>query len=58
MMMKDMHMMTFKKEKKANIRNGYNQVPHLTQDTIWESDKYTRKHIQESQKDSPFSKAA
>ena len=25
--------------KKANIRNRTNQVPRLTQDTIWESDK-------------------
>ena len=30
--------------KKAKIRNRYNQVPHLTQDTTWESDKSTRKH--------------
>ena len=38
--------------KKAQIRNLYNQlhVPHLTQDTIWERDKHTRKHhIQKSQ---------
>ena len=28
-----------KVRKKAKIRNRYNQVPHLTQDTIWESDK-------------------
>ena len=28
-----------KVSKKAKIRNQYNQVPHLTQDTIWESDK-------------------
>ena len=35
--------------------NRYNQVPHLTQDTIWENDKNTRKHhIQESQVVSPF----
>ena len=35
--------------------NGYNQVPHLTQDTTWGSDKNTRKHhIQESQDASPF----
>ena len=35
--------------------NGYNRVPHLTQDTTWESDKNTRKHhIQESQEASPF----
>ena len=25
----------------AKIRNRYNQVPHLTQDTTWKSDKYT-----------------
>ena len=41
--------------KKAKIRNRYNQIPHLTQDIIWESDRNTRKyHIQESQKVSPF----
>ena len=41
--------------KKAKIRNQYNQISHLTQDTIWESDKNTRKHlIQESQEVSPF----
>ena len=28
-----------KVRKKANIRNRYNQAPHLTQDTVWESDK-------------------
>ena len=40
---------------KANIWNRYNQVPHLTQDTTWESYKNTRKHhIQESQEVSPF----
>ena len=33
--------------KNTNIRN---QVPHLTQDTTWKSDKNTRKHhIQQSQ---------
>ena len=35
--------------------NQYNQVPHLTQDTVGESNKNTRKHhIQESQEVSPF----
>ena len=44
-----------KVRKKAKVRNRYNQVPHLTQDTIWESHKNTRKHhIQESQEVSPF----
>ena len=33
-----------KVSKKAKIRNQYNQVPHLTQDTSWESDKNARKH--------------
>ena len=28
-----------KVRKKAEIRNGYNQIPHLILDTIWESDK-------------------
>ena len=38
------------KVRKAKIRNRYNQVPHLTQDTEKESDKNTRHHhIQESQ---------
>ena len=45
----------YKVGKKAKIRNRYNQVPHLTRDTVWESGKYTRKHyIQESQEVSPF----
>ena len=43
-----------KVRKKAKIRNQYNQVPHLAQDTTWESDKNTRKHhIQQSQEVSP-----
>ena len=42
-------------KKKAKRRNLYNQVPHLTKDTIWESGKNTRKHhTQESQEVSPF----
>ena len=41
--------------KKAENQNWYNQVPHLTKDTIWETDKNTSKHhIQESQEVSPF----
>ena len=28
--------------KESKFWNRYNQVPHLTQDTIWESDKYTK----------------
>ena len=30
---------------KAKIRNRYNQVSHLTQDTVWESDKTHKKNI-------------
>ena len=41
--------------KKAKIRNRYNQVSHLTQDTIWESDKNTIKpHTEERRVVSPF----
>ena len=44
-----------KVRKPAKIRNRYNQVPHLTQDITWESDKNTIKHHkQESQEVSPF----
>ena len=34
----------FKVRKVAKIRIRYNQVPHLTQDATWESDKNTMKH--------------
>ena len=41
--------------KKAKIRNLYNQVLHLTQETTWGSDNNTRKyHIQETQEVSAF----
>ena len=33
----------YKVKKKAKIRNRFNQTPHLTQDTVLESDKNTRK---------------
>ena len=40
--------------KNAEIRNQYNQAPHLTQDTTWETDKNTRElHIQASKEASP-----
>ena len=46
---------SIKVRKKAKIRHRYNQVPHLTQETTWNSDKNTRKHhIQESEEVSPF----
>ena len=28
--------------KRAKIKNRYNQVPHLTQDTTWQSDKHNK----------------
>ena len=28
--------------KESKFWNRYNQVPHMTQDTLWESDKYTK----------------
>ena len=39
-----------------NVRLGLdNQLPHLTQDAVWERDKNTRKHhIQKNQEASPF----
>ena len=41
-----------KVRKKAKIWNRYDQVRQLTLDTVWESDKNTRK--QGSQEVSPF----
>ena len=39
----------------TEIRNRYNQAPHQTQDTTWESDKNTiKRQLQESQESSPF----
>ena len=32
-------MIYFKAREKAKFRHRYNQIPHLTKDTIWESDK-------------------
>ena len=38
----------------TKIRNWYNQVLHLTQNTTWESDKTQYKNTNESQDVSPF----
>ena len=38
----------------AKIRNRYDQVPHLTQDTTWESDKTQLNITKKGQKASPF----
>ena len=40
--------------KVAKIRNQSNQVPHLTQDTTWESDKNTIKHHKQEARGQPF----
>ena len=42
------------KRKAAKIRNGYNQVPHLTQDTTGESDKNTIRHQKQEPRGQPF----
>ena len=48
-----------KVKKKVMIRIPYNQIPHLTLDTIWKSDKNTRKqHTKESQEFSLLQKQA
>ena len=50
-----LHELQLKVSRKANIRNRYNQVPHMTQITASESDKNTRElHIKASQEVSPF----
>ena len=45
---------TFKVRKTARIRNQYNQVPHLSEDTKWESYIITIKITNKSQEVSPF----
>ena len=45
------------KKKTAKIRNQYNQVSHLTQDTTWESDKIAirhHKHDKQEPRGQPF----
>ena len=44
----------FKVRKTARIRNRYNQVPHLSQDTKWESNKITINITNKSQEVSHF----
>ena len=46
----------FKVRKVAKIRNKYNQVPHLTQDTTWESVKNTFKYHKRKPRGQPFPK--
>ena len=40
-----------KNRKKAKTRNQYNHVPHLTKDTVGESNKNTRKHHKQKLQD-------
>ena len=47
--------MTNEVRKTARIRNQYSQVPHLSQDTKWESNKITLNITNKSQEVSPFS---
>ena len=46
--------MQIKVKKTAKIRNRYNQVPHLTQDTKCESNKITINITYKSQEVNPF----
>ena len=43
-----------KVSKVAKMRNRYNQAPHLTQDTTWESEKNTTKHHKHEPRGQPF----
>ena len=43
-----------KVRKAAKTRNRYNQVPHLTQETTWKSDKSIIKHHKQEQRGQPF----
>ena len=47
---------TMKVRKAAKIRNRYNQVLHMTKDTImsWESNKNTIKHNKQEPRDQSF----
>ena len=44
-----------KVRKRAKIRNRYNMVPHLTQDTNGESNKLTIRHHKREPRGQPFS---
>ena len=47
-------MLSYKVRNAKENRNRYNQLPHLTQDTTWESDKTQLNITNESQEVSPF----
>ena len=48
------HKLQTKVRKEVKIRKQYNQVPHLTQDTTWESNKNTISITNKSLEFSPF----
>ena len=43
-----------KVSKREKIRNRYHQVPHLTQDTTWESNKLAIRHHKQEPRGQPF----
>ena len=51
---KEKKLIVKKIRKAAKIQNRYNQVPHLTQDTTWESDKNIIKHHKREPIGQPF----
>ena len=40
----ELHIVPEQSKEDGKGRNRYNQVPHMTQDTVWEGDINTRKH--------------
>ena len=48
------YFISFEVRKTAKIRNQYNQVPHLTKDTTWESDEITVRHHKQEPRGQPF----
>ena len=46
--------MQFKVVKEAKFWIGYNQLPHLSLDTIWERDKYTKTLNRGEPRSQPF----
>ena len=46
--------MYYHSKKDGKIRNQYNQVPHLNQETTWESGKITIRHHKQEPRGQPF----
>ena len=51
---KNGYCLNFKSKKDYKDQDRYNQVPHLTQDTTWESSKSTINITHKSQEVNPF----